>query len=234
VSDVRKPDAVRQDDVAPSDSAARGPRDRQAPPRVDQAFDAWLVDLDGTLYDARLIRFIMPVELAILGLSAVPIIRRFRQEHERLREELDQPVDSPFSLQIDRTARALGRSRAQVERQVDRWMIRRPSRWLRLLRRRALLDEIARFREKGGRTAVVSDYPARTKLRAMEADNLFDVVVANGEEGGPPRLKPHPDGLLQAAAALEVAPARCLVLGDREDADGAAARAAGMAFRLIR
>jgi beta-phosphoglucomutase-like phosphatase (HAD superfamily) len=60
------------------------------------------------------------------------------------------------------------------------------------------------------------------------------VVVASGEPGGPLRLKPHPNGMLQAAEALAVAPVRCLVIGDRDDADGLAARSAGMAFRLMR
>jgi beta-phosphoglucomutase-like phosphatase (HAD superfamily) len=39
--------------------------------------------------------------------------------------------------------------------------------------------------------------------------------------------------MLRAAAALEVEPSACLVIGDRDDADGEAARAAGMAFRRI-
>jgi HAD superfamily hydrolase (TIGR01509 family) len=47
-------------------------------------------------------------------------------------------------------------------------------------------------------------------------------------------LKPHPEGYLLAAQALSVDPSRCLVIGDRPDADGEAARAAQMAFRLVR
>jgi beta-phosphoglucomutase-like phosphatase (HAD superfamily) len=38
---------------------------------------------------------------------------------------------------------------------------------------------------------------------------------------------------LQAASELGISPEECLVLGDRQDADGEAARRAGMAFRLI-
>jgi HAD superfamily hydrolase (TIGR01509 family) len=113
-------------------------------------------------------------------------------------------------------------------------MIERPAKWLPLFRRRELLAEIDAFRARGGRTALVSDYPARRKLEALGASRLFDVVVASGEPDGPPRLKPHPGGMLRAAAALGVTPARCLVLGDRPDADGKAANAAGMAFRHVR
>jgi HAD superfamily hydrolase (TIGR01549 family) len=112
-------------------------------------------------------------------------------------------------------------------------MVARPAKWLRLARRGALLGELARFRAGGGRTALVSDYPAEAKLAALGARELFDAVVASGEPGGPDRLKPAPDGYLCAARALGVAPAECLVIGDRDDADGVAARRAGMAFRRV-
>src|SRR5262249_11958880 len=114
------------------------------------------------------------------------------------------------------------------------WMHHRPGRWIRMFRRRSLLEEIAAHRAAGGRTALVSDYPARTKLSALGVEALFDVVVANGEPDGPRWLKPHPEGYLLAAQALGVEPTGCLVIGDRDDADGSAARSAGMAFRLIR
>ena len=218
-----------------SSACASQPVDGTAPEgAAPEPYQAWLVDLDGTLYDARVIRLVMPAELLLTGFTAIPIIRQFRREHERLRRELHDPVDSPFALQISRTAETLGVTCFEVERRVDEWMVRRPAKWLRRARRQSLLDEILRFRQTGGHTAVVSDYPARHKLRAMGVESLFDAVVANGEPGGPPRLKPHPDGLLAAAAALGVVPERCLVIGDRPDADGAAAKAAGMAFRLIR
>jgi FMN phosphatase YigB (HAD superfamily) len=193
---------------------------------------AWLVDLDGTLYAPVPVKLLMGAELAFTGWSAAPVLKRFREEHERVRE-LGLEGD-PFVLQMERTAEALGRPVADVEGHVRDWMIERPGRWLAAFRRRALLDEIGAFRRAGGRTALVSDYPARRKLEALGATALFDAVIAAGEPGGPTRLKPHPDGYLRAAAALDVEPTACLVIGDREDADGAAARSAGMAFRRIR
>lgn len=194
---------------------------------------AWLVDLDGTLYTARWVKLAMAAELALGGWGAVSTLRRFRLEHELLRDELDQDVESPFSLQVERTAAALSVDRVLVERHVTEWMIERPQKWIRRFKRQGLLDEISSFRAAGGKTALVSDYPASAKLAALEASGLFDAVVASGEAGGPRRLKPHPDGYLEAARRLNVPPNECLVIGDREDADGAAARAAGMAFRKV-
>jgi putative hydrolase of the HAD superfamily len=193
---------------------------------------AWLIDLDGTLYVPFPVKLAMAAELALLGAGAALLLRRFRHEHEAVRSlGLD---GDPFRHQIERTAAALGLSTDEVEGRVRTWMIERPGKWLRLFRRRSLLAEIAAFRRAGGKTALVSDYPATQKLRSLDSLELFDVVVASGEPGGPDRLKPHPSGMLRAADQLGVSAADCLVIGDRKDADGVAAQAAGMAFRWVR
>lgn len=200
--------------------------------------EAWLVDLDGTLYEARWVKLFMALELALFGWPALATLRKFRSEHERLRHEASTaPLalhdESPFATQLARTAHALDVPVSEVERLVRIWMFERPAKWIARFPRRALLAEVQQFKASGGRTALVSDYPARRKLEALGASPWFDVVVANGEANGPERLKPDPQGYLRAAELLGVAPERCLVIGDREDADGAAARAAKMNFRLV-
>ncbi|MCL2825214.1 MAG: HAD-IA family hydrolase, partial [Polyangiaceae bacterium] len=136
--------------------------------------------------------------------------------------------------QIARTARAVGSDPDHVREAVMTWMVRRPCRWLRRFRRNDLVLELEAFRRSGGKTALVSDYPASEKLQALDVAELFDVVIANGEPGGPNALKPSPDGFRIAADKLGVDQSRCLVVGDRDDADGEAARRAGMGFRLVR
>lgn len=197
---------------------------------MTRAHDAWLVDLDGTLYHPLPVKLAMAAELAIVGWGALAVVRRFRREHEAVRAE---GASDPFRAQLARTAEGLGREVAVVEAVVDEWMHARPGKYLHWFRRRALLAELAAFRAAGGRTALVSDYPARAKLEALRARDLFDAVVASGEPGGPRRLKPEPEGYLLGAERLGVPAPRCLVIGDRDDADGAAARAAGMEFRRI-
>ncbi len=195
---------------------------------------AWLVDLDGTLYRARPVKLCMGAELLLAGREHIPALRAFRREHERLREELVQPVADPYRLQLERAAGQVGYDVGRLRSLVHEWMIRRPRRWIARFARRELLAELAAARARGALMALVSDYPAREKLAALGAGGLFDHLCANGESGGPPRLKPWPDGYLMAAAALGVEPANCVVLGDRPDADGEAARRAGMSFRLVR
>src|SRR5262249_23638095 len=144
-----------------------------------------------------------------------------------------EAAESPYTLQLEQTAVALRISRDALEALVNYWMIQRPAKWVWAFRRRTLLERIRQFRAHGGRTALVSDYPAQGKLQALWMEDSFEVGVANGEPGGPNRLKPWPDGYLLAAQRLGVEPADCLVLGDRVDVDGEAARRAGMHFRLI-
>lgn len=197
-------------------------------------YRAWLVDLDGTLYRARPVKIRMAIELGLGGWGVVGVLKRFRQEHEHLRDSLDHDVDSPFLEQVRRTASALGRDESEVKAIVDDWMVQRPCKHLAKHTNAALMDEIRAFRRAGGKTACVTDYPAREKLDAMGATELFDCIIASGESQGPPRLKPHPAGYLRAAELLGVAPEHCLVIGDRDDADGLAAEQAGMAFRKER
>lgn len=196
-------------------------------------YRAWLVDLDGTLYYQPAVQIAMGLELVLGGWKAVPCLRAFREEHERLRREPPEPAADSFQTQVRRTAARLGRTDEEVRQLVEQWMVVRPCRWLRPLRRRRLLEEIVDFRSRGGKTGLVSDYPARAKLAAMRIEHLFDVIIASGESDRPLRLKPWPDGYLRAAEALRVLPKDCLVIGDRNDADGLAAGHAGMAFRRV-
>jgi HAD superfamily hydrolase (TIGR01509 family) len=200
-------------------------------------YAAWLVDLDGTLYHATPVKFAMAAELLLCGWGSIKTLRTFRHSHEALRHLPSDALaqrQSPFERQLAHAAAELARPPGDVARTVQEWMFERPLKWVARSKRRSLLDALAQFRSAGGKTALVSDYPATGKLGALGALELFDVVVSNGEAGGPARLKPDPEGYLSAATRLAVDPARCLVIGDRDDADGAAARAAGMGVCIIR
>ncbi len=199
---------------------------------------AWLIDLDGTLYRASPMKRKMALELGFLGIHRARLLSQFRHAHEELREQQAQDPrmsfePTPFDEQLQRTATRAGRSVDEVRAIVSEWMIERPGKWLRRHRRESLIEEITQFRAQGGKTAVVSDYPVKSKLRALGLTEHFDQIVANGETDGLTRLKPSPDGYLLAACLLDCSPDECLVIGDRDDADGAAARAAGMQFRLV-
>lgn len=72
---------------------------------------------------------------------------------------------------------------------------------------------------------ILSDYPAQTKLHALELD--ADVIVcASDRDVGV--LKPHPRGLMLLMSRVAVSPAHTVLVGDRPERDGLAARAAGV------
>ncbi len=71
---------------------------------------------------------------------------------------------------------------------------------------------------------VVSDHPAEDKLVALGLRARFAHVVVGEALGW---LKPSPRPFVAAAEALGVPVASLLHVGDREDTDGAGARAAG-------
>jgi putative hydrolase of the HAD superfamily len=199
-----------------------------------QDYAAWLVDLDGTLYHPKPVKLAMGALLATKGFGVLPAVRYFRKQHERLREDPSLVQDNdPFGTQLELTAQHFETRPCRIDKIVRQWMVERPGPWLARFPRRELLAEIEAFHNAGGKTALVSDYPAKSKLEALGATALFDVVVCCGEPGGPPRLKPDPAGMLLAAERLGVEPTRCLVIGDRQDADGLAAERAGMGFRLV-
>ncbi len=198
---------------------------------------AYLCDLDGTLYRPSIMKWLIAAELMLFAPQHISTLRRFRRVHESLREELVASPELEFSpTPLDEQLYRAATNRldeAALRKVVTTWMMKRPGKWLRRLVRRELIEGLQEFRTAGGKLGVVSDYPAKDKLESMGLDTLFDVVVANGEHPELRRLKPAPDGYLIAAQALGVPPAQCLVIGDRDDADGAAARRAGMQFRLI-
>jgi FMN phosphatase YigB (HAD superfamily) len=201
---------------------------------------AVLVDFDGTLYRQAPVRLLMGAEVVLFGAGSLRALRVFRQEHERLRglcvdraPEADDGC-SPFQRQLENAAAAAGLPSQRMRVIVDEWMFRRPGKWLPRFVRWPLVRELQALSARGVKLAIVSDYPVARKLRALNIPVAFDAIVSSGEAGGPARLKPHPEGYLLAARRLGVPAQRCLVVGDRDDADGEAARRAGMSFLLVR
>lgn len=115
---------------------------------------------------------------------------------------------------------------------IEEWMFNRP------------LDVVGGFPQKGlhrflrlaiqrkVRLGVFSEYPAEGKLESLGIREPFAAVVSSFDPEVR-RFKPDPAGFLHAARLLNTPPERTLVIGDRDDADGAGARAAGMSFLEI-
>jgi len=88
-----------------------------------------------------------------------------------------------------------------------------------------VVETLTKLRHK--KMAIVTNKPARISRRILDGLKLSDYfsVIVGGDTL--PEKKPHPAPLLHAAKQLNVAPERCLMIGDSA-VDVAAARAAGM------
>ncbi|MBN1577730.1 MAG: HAD family hydrolase [Chitinispirillaceae bacterium] len=96
-----------------------------------------------------------------------------------------------------------------------------------------LRETLLHLRGCGIRLAVLSDYDAVEErlCRLRIPVDCFDIITSCEASGA---LKPSVRPFLAIAAAWNLAPSSILVIGDRDDSDGEAARGAGMQFLLIR
>lgn len=193
-------------------------------------------DLDGTLYSQISLR------LRVAGLIArnlltgriaprdLGVIRQFRRDRETARgwgETCD--LEAQISK---RTAEYQQTSIERVGQIADRWIYRAPLPILESMRDERLHQMLALLRRQGYRIGLLSDYPARDKLRALGLPlEFFDAVVEAGEPGVN-SLKPNPRGFLALCERLQLKPHEILYVGDRESIDGVGARAVGMQFAL--
>lgn len=87
-----------------------------------------------------------------------------------------------------------------------------------------LIDRICK---QGLKWGVVTNKSSRFTLPLTKAMPLFDTASAIVSGDTMPFAKPHPAPLLEAARQLQIAPGRCIYVGD-DERDIVAGRAAGM------
>jgi HAD superfamily hydrolase (TIGR01549 family) len=99
--------------------------------------------------------------------------------------------------------------------------------------RSGIRDALADIKRRGIRPGLLSDYGrVRDRLRNLGIDaSLFDTIASSEECGA---LKPSPLPLVHMARAWNIPAGEVLVVGDRSDTDGEAARRAGMQFLQVR
>lgn len=86
---------------------------------------------------------------------------------------------------------------------------------------------VARIHQAGLKWGVVTNKSARFTVPLTRSMPLFDTARAIVSGDTTPHAKPHPAPLLEAARQLNLAPGRCVYVGD-DERDIMAGRAAGM------
>lgn len=189
--------------------------------------DLVVFDVDGTLYDQKRLRLVMLRRLLAAtwksrSLDTLQTLRTFRQVREVLG---DHPEPDFMHLQYTRTASRHNKTEEEVRALTTEWMERKPLPFLADCRYPHLDSLFAGLRGAGKQIAVFSDYPATDKLAAL---GLQAAPVVCATDADIARLKPDPFGLLAILRRTGVPAQRTLMVGDRVDRDGLAARQAGV------
>ena len=202
---------------------------------IPSRIDAIVLDVDGTLYRLGPVRRQMALRLAgacvtqpLRTRRAVRVIRAFRANLETIRAGLPEDADHP-AQQLQRTVEQTGMPKELVESLIEEWMFERPLALIGGYPRKGLHRFLGRALQYGIRLGAFSEYPSEGKLECLGVRDPFSVVVSSCDPQVR-RFKPDPAGFLHAARRLGSNPETTLVIGDRDDADGAGARAAGMRY----
>lgn len=189
-------------------------------------------DVDGTLYSQKAMRVRMLGDIighAVLAcsLTTPTVLRIYRQ----LRENIgDQNVERFNEVLITRTSEQTRVDSGTIREIIVEWMERRPLAHIRACRYAHVVELFAALKQRSKTVGILSDYPAVEKLRAMDLSADFIVAASDANVG---ILKPNPRGLRALMEMAGVTPSETLLIGDRKERDGEAARRAG-AQALIR
>ena len=189
-------------------------------------------DVDGTLYNQRQLRLRMARDLirhTLLArdLGAISVLSKYR----RIREKLARCRVPDFAQRLVReTALAADCPEEQVNALVGEWIQRRPLLYLLGCRYPGVADLFGALKRKGKSIGIFSDYAAVDKLASLQ---LFADYVVSAEDENINALKPNPKGLEVLMDAALVEPRATVLVGDRPDRDGLAARQVG-AWSLLR
>jgi HAD superfamily hydrolase (TIGR01509 family) len=194
--------------------------------------DAICLDLDGTLYLQPELRMAMASRLVknLLvnprsGFAVLRILSAYRDAQESLREEV--PEIEISRAQEELTCQRTGAPRDVVAHCIKTWFEDAPLPLLSRYVRPGLVAFLREARSRNIKLAVVSDYPAAAKLKALEVTEYFDSVVC-AQDPEVQRFKPDPRSLHVTLQRLEVAGENALYVGDRPSVDAEAARRAGI------
>lgn len=193
--------------------------------------DLVVFDVDGTLYDQKQLRLTMLLQLlkhavTKLDVSIFPVIKHYRKIRETMGD--DEVFDFEAKL-VKQTSELTGQSEANVTAIIHEWIETRPLPYLATARYEGLVPLFAAIKKQGKILGILSDYKATAKVNAL---GLSADLIISAQDAEVNVLKPHPKGLEAIASKAGVAMDRAILIGDRDERDGEAARRAGAHYLI--
>jgi len=187
-----------------------------------------IFDLDGTLYRRRW--YMNPLLAVQLFPSVLRLSRFLKIRGSFSGKDLQTGKDL-----TDAICNQLSPVEKKTESELENWIEKRfypafvNTMYFFRNSRPELNEVLAQLHKKGYKLAVLSDYdqiPERLEMLTVKK-SLFDTMTSSEHAGA---LKPSPRPFLEIASTWNLKSHQVLVIGDRDDTDGEAARKAGMPF----
>ena len=190
-------------------------------------YDLYVFDVDGTLYFQNKLRMIMAFRLCTYYLCHINrikdllIIKDFRSLRDNAKD-----TDNLYEL----TANKNGVTTKRVKEVIKKWIYENPLDAVNKTKDTTLLDAIEGLKSNGKKIVIWSDYEAVDKLKSigLECDGIY---TAEDERVG--ELKPSPKGLKLILDDFKLTPDKVLMVGDRMEKDGEAAKALGVDYIIL-
>lgn len=193
-----------------------------------------IFDVDGTLYDQRILRMMMLVELGGYVMIKREAIRDLRILHHfrKVREELAKSeANNVLNQQFEKVAKKISTNTEHIADVVEKWIYKKPLKYMEISR----FDKVDVFfdalRVRGLKIGIFSDYPVEEKLAVLK---LRADATCYSLESGLGKLKPQTLGLETVINRLSLNKSECVFIGDRDSRDGLCARRLGVPFILCR
>ncbi len=182
--------------------------------------DAIAFDIDGTIYPQWKIHFIAFLHYLSHAL--------FFLQYGLVRHELHGLEQTPeFSkIQAEKMAKRLHCSVQKAQEKLDKIVYHGLEKYFkRIPCYKDCVETIRKFKEKGFKIALLSDFPPEQKGDVWGIKPYCDVMLGTEALGA---LKPDPFSFIKMAEALNVLPEKILFVGNSRKYDVAGSKAAGM------
>ena len=188
---------------------------------------AYIFDLDGTLYSQKKMHIMMAEELIryyaihLNRIKDIYYIWKFR----KLREYRDNKQISINEL-IGKMSSSEDKNK-NIYGVIDRWMFKEPLKLIKSCAYEEVINYIRKEKDRGKIIVIYSDYPVKDKLNALGI--CADMEVCS-EDDNIKELKPSSKAMNYIMDRLNADASSVVYVGDRDEKDGESARLSGVVY----